>query len=151
MYKLGVCCFFLFNPLQIMVNSQLLAEGDPHQCIYALGDCAQVRGHLLPCTAQVAERQGRYLASAMAHTPTTENPSADEFVFKPWGMLAYVGGYKAIHDTQLNKSQGEIQVFFRGLWSFLCKRIFVLLPLLNHEILTEFSEGSVIKHIFIIQ
>lgn len=91
-----------------MVDSRLLVEGDPHQCVYALGDCAQVRGHHLPCTAQVAERQGRYLATVMAHKPTVADPLPDEFIFKPWGMLAYVGGYKAIHDTPLDKSQGDL-------------------------------------------
>ena len=90
-----------------MVDNRLIAESDPHQSVFALGDCAQVRGHPLPCTAQVAERQGRYLAAAIAHKPTDKNPLPDEFVFKPMGMLAYVGGYKAIHDTPIDKSQGN--------------------------------------------
>ncbi len=60
-----------------------------------------------PCTAQVAERQGQYLAKALGHVPTSDKPLPEEFVFKPWGMLAYVGGYKAIHDTPIDKSQGR--------------------------------------------
>lgn len=57
--------------------------------------------------AQVAERQGRYLAKALSHQPTAEHPEPEPFEFKPWGMLAYVGGYKALHDTPYSKSQGE--------------------------------------------
>lgn len=61
---------------------------------------------LLCPTAQVAERQGRYLAKALSHQPTAEHPEPEPFEFKPWGMLAYVGGYKALHDTPYSKSQG---------------------------------------------
>ena len=58
----------------------------------------------MPCTAQAAERQGRYLAQALSDVATKKEPKP--FVFKPWGMLAYVGGYKAIHDLPVDKSQG---------------------------------------------
>ena len=77
-----------------------VVRGDARGRVYALGDCAHVEGHSLPCTAQAAERQGRYLAKALS----SEQP--EPFVFKPWGMLAYVGGYKALHDTPMGKSQG---------------------------------------------
>lgn len=91
--------------LQILVDGYLCPMGDPHKCIYALGDCAQVHNQPYPCTAQVAERQGRYLAKAIEHDPG--DPQLDGFAHKPWGMLAYVGGYRAIHDTPVDKSQGQ--------------------------------------------
>ena len=59
-----------------------------------------------PSPAQVAERQGRYLARALSHTPSPSSPEPEPFVFKPWGMLAYVGGYQALHDTPYDKSHG---------------------------------------------
>jgi len=43
----------------------LRAVGDPSGRVYAIGDCAHVEGQDIPCTAQAAERQGRYLAKAM--------------------------------------------------------------------------------------
>ena len=59
--------------------------------------------------AQVAERQGRYLARAVSHQPSPGSPEQPPpFVFKPWGMLAYVGGYQALHDTPYDKSHGEL-------------------------------------------
>ena len=90
-----------------MVDERLRVVSDPQQCVYALGDCAHIRGRPHPCTAQVAERQGRYLAQTVGHTPTDKEPEPPEFGFQSWGMLAYVGGYRAIHDTKLDKSQGE--------------------------------------------
>ena len=59
-------------------------------------------------TAQVAERQGRYLAKALSHQPSASQHEPEPFVFKPWGMLAYVGGYQALHDTPYDKSHGEL-------------------------------------------
>ncbi len=71
--------------------------------MYALGDCASVEGQELPSTAQATERQGRYLAKALGELAKSGQPEV--FVFKPWGMLAYVGGYKALMDTSLSKLQ----------------------------------------------
>ena len=56
---------------------------------------------------QAAERQGRYLAKALCYRPTPQKPHADPYIFKPWGMLAYVGDYKALVDTPAGKSQGK--------------------------------------------
>ena len=95
-----------FQYSQIIVDDHLRAVSDPKGRIYALGDCAQVQGQALPCTAQAAERQGRYLAKALDHIALPEGPEPEPFVFKPWGMLAYVGGYKAIHDLPVDKSKG---------------------------------------------
>ena len=93
---------------QLIVNSHLQVIGDPHGRVYALGDCAQVLHHPTPCTAQAAERQGRYLGKALSHRATPTQPEPKPFVFKPWGMLAYVGGYKALHDTPIGKGEGII-------------------------------------------
>lgn len=94
---------------QVVVDERLRVISDPHQSVYALGDCAQIRGHAHPCTAQVAERQGRYLAKSVGHTPTPDSPDPPEFTFQSWMMLAYVGGYRAIHDTKVGKSQGKLR------------------------------------------
>lgn len=91
---------------QIVVDERLHVVSDPHNSVFALGDCTQIRNQPHPCTAQVAERQGRYLASIMGHTPTSDKPFPPEFELQTWGMLAYVGGYRAIHDTKLDRSKG---------------------------------------------
>ena len=48
----------------------------------------------------------RYLGRALSHQPTADSSEPAAFRFKPSGMLAYVGGYKALHDTPLGKGEG---------------------------------------------
>lgn len=47
-------------------------------------------------------------------------------MFKPWGMLAYVGGYKAIHDLPVDKSKGMLKA--------------------QHAVVRCFSESSIINN-----
>lgn len=91
------------NQGQILVDDHLRAVSVSRGNVFVLGDCACILENPLPCTAQVAERQGRYLARVLSHTHHTD---FDTFVYKPMGMLAYVGGYKAVTDTPVAKSQG---------------------------------------------
>ena len=37
---------------QIVMDSHLRVLGDPSGRVHALGDCAQVEGHMLPCTGE---------------------------------------------------------------------------------------------------
>ena len=50
---------------------------------------------------QVAEKQGKYLASAFSQA----NPP--KFRFKQFGMLAYIGDYKALTETPYTKQRGQ--------------------------------------------
>lgn len=88
---------------------------------YAIGDCGDVQDHSLPCTAQVsfiylcvrrkfltfqvAERQGRYIATCLNEIAKVGSPSKP-FTFKSMGMLAYIGGYKALSDLPEFKLKG---------------------------------------------
>lgn len=86
--------------------------------VYAVGDCA---GYLestgktvLPALAQVAERQGKYVASALNKLAKTGHaransgtPSIEPFVYKHLGSMATVGRHKALVDLrENNKSRG---------------------------------------------
>ncbi|XP_013399906.1 probable NADH dehydrogenase [Lingula anatina] len=91
------------NRGQIMTDQYLRVLGDPTGNVYALGDCAEVEHMPLPCTAQVAERQGRYICKALCE----KNPAdVKPFVFKSLGMLAYIGDYKALTDMPEVKLRG---------------------------------------------
>uniref|UniRef100_A0A7I4C3B7 NADH:ubiquinone reductase (non-electrogenic) n=1 Tax=Physcomitrium patens TaxID=3218 RepID=A0A7I4C3B7_PHYPA len=86
-----------------------------HDDIYAVGDCA---GYLegtgktpLPALAQVAERQGKYLATALNQlgesghgragvAGSSTAPVSDPFVYKHLGSMATVGSYKALVDLR---------------------------------------------------
>ncbi|KAK6192799.1 hypothetical protein SNE40_004210 [Patella caerulea] len=87
---------------QILTDSYLQVLEDKSGSVYALGDCADIADVPLPCTAQVAERQGRYLTDVLNGKKDSKIP----FEFKNMGMLAYIGSYEALTDTPDVKLQG---------------------------------------------
>ena len=85
---------------QIVVDQWLRVASVPKKNVYAIGDCAAVLDNAMPCTAQVAERQGRYLGKALA----ADQPAP--FRFQSQGMLAYIGEYKGLSDLPVGKMKG---------------------------------------------
>ncbi|KAK7488255.1 hypothetical protein BaRGS_00020562 [Batillaria attramentaria] len=81
---------------QIVTDGYLRVKSDPGGNAFALGDCADIENYSLPCTAQVAERQGRYLANFL----NKGCPIQD------MGMLAYIGRYEALTDTPMARLHG---------------------------------------------
>jgi len=96
---------------RLLVNDRLhLLSLQKHEYgnAFALGDCALVESQPgLPCTAQLAKQQAQYLSRRLnkaEHGP---------FEFHPLGMMAYVGGWRAVADiippSSLTKSkEGQI-------------------------------------------
>jgi len=87
---------------QIVTDAHLRVLDAPSDTVYAIGDCADIQGNSLPCTAQVAEREGQYVAQSLNADPSLAKP----FKFTSMGMLAYVGGFKAVTDTPAAKFSG---------------------------------------------
>lgn len=87
---------------QIVTDRYLHVLGDESKSVFALGDCADIQDMPLPCTAQVAEREGRYLARMFNHGKEFAEP----FQFQSMGMLAYIGKYQALTDVKQIKMQG---------------------------------------------
>ncbi|OEL27105.1 Internal alternative NAD(P)H-ubiquinone oxidoreductase A1, mitochondrial [Dichanthelium oligosanthes] len=84
--------------------------------VYALGDCAgfleQTGKPVLPALAQVAEREGKYLARMLGKVAAQGGSKAhcagkaelgEPFVYKHIGSMASVGRYKALVDLRENK------------------------------------------------
>jgi NADH dehydrogenase FAD-containing subunit len=89
-------------------------EERPLDDMFALGDCVAVKNQALPATAQVANQQARWLAKALNKAAKREAlsaavgvPSASarplvdieketEFRFRSLGVMAYLGGWRAI-------------------------------------------------------
>ncbi|GFO07833.1 (Zinc transporter zip1-like [Plakobranchus ocellatus] len=97
---------------QILTDKFFRVKDEPSGSIFAIGDCADIEDMTLPCTAQVAEREGRYLGKFL-------NSGCDEkecgpFRFSSMGMLTYIGHYHAITETP--------QVKFKGITSWLVWR-----------------------------
>lgn len=87
---------------QILTDKYLHVLGDDSKSVFAIGDCADIQDMPLPCTAQVAEREGRYLAKMLNHGKDFAEP----FEFQSMGMLAYIGKYQALTDVKQIKMQG---------------------------------------------
>jgi NADH:quinone reductase (non-electrogenic) len=75
--------------------------------VYALGDCAVIDGDPLPPTAQVAQQQGTYLSrQLLSLTPVAEQKP---FQFHYLGMMAYIGGFKALLDSPYLVGSGWLE------------------------------------------
>lgn len=72
--------------------------------IFAIGDCSVLEGSPLPATAQVAQQQGKHLARVLRAAGAKE--PAEPFRYRSLGMLAYVGGNRALADLESYKGTG---------------------------------------------
>lgn len=93
---------------RLLVDDRLRARGQ--EGVYALGDCAACGAPPLPATARVAQSQGKYLARALRDRARGREPKP--YRFRPLGMLAYVGGGRALADLPTGGWSG------RGAWLF---------------------------------
>ena len=83
--------------------------------IYAIGDCAAIQNSPLPETAQVAQQEGKYLARSLEDLARGVEP--EPFQYRHLGMLAYVGGNRALADLQNFKGYGWVTwVFWRSVY-----------------------------------
>jgi NADH:ubiquinone reductase (non-electrogenic) len=71
--------------------------------LFAVGDCAVIDGNPLPPTAQAAQQAGTHLARVLNSMAKGAEPAP--FEYKHQGMLAYIGGKKALAD--LGSVQGK--------------------------------------------
>ncbi len=98
---------------KILVDGYLKVKG--YSEIYSLGDCAQAGNVVYPATAQVAQQQGKYLSKSL--NELARNKSIKPFVFRNFGMLAYIGEHKALADTPQFKGTGfKTWLFWRSVY-----------------------------------
>lgn len=93
---------------RLQVDEFLRVPG--HTGVYAVGDCASCATPPLPATAQVAQKQGKYLAVEFKRRARGKAPRP--FSFRSFGMLAYVGSGHALADLD------QVQWSGRGAWLF---------------------------------
>ncbi|KAF9940692.1 hypothetical protein BGZ67_007033 [Mortierella alpina] len=87
-------------------------EGNVIPNVYALGDCATIKDHELPQTAQVANQQAIYLRKALnklaKHPEKSLADVTAPFSFKNMGTMAYIGNWEAVVDmTKINEKAKE--------------------------------------------
>ncbi|CAL1536169.1 unnamed protein product [Lymnaea stagnalis] len=90
---------------QILTDRFLRVKDEPKKNVFAIGDCGDIEEMSLPCTAQVAEREGRYLSKFLNFNCDEEK--VGPFEFKSLGMLAYIGRYQGLSDTPQLKFKGK--------------------------------------------
>lgn len=87
---------------RIMIDSFFRVKGSEN--IFALGDCSVIEKEELPATSQVAQQQGKYLARALSRR--ARGLTVERFRYHHLGMLAYVGGSRALADLATYKGRG---------------------------------------------
>jgi len=78
--------------------------------VYALGDCSEETDVAYPVTAQVAQQQGKYLGKTLNRM--ARNKPLKPFIFRNFGMLAYIGKRKALADVPYYKGTGFTTFLF---------------------------------------
>jgi NADH dehydrogenase len=80
--------------------------------VFVIGDCAVIETNgTLPKTAQVASQQAAHLARRLNAGDVGLKP----FRFRNWGTLTYLGGWKAIHQSQADQLRGWLAwILWRG-------------------------------------
>lgn len=75
--------------------------------VYAIGDCAVVQGRSFPATAQVASQQATYLGKRFNADTSSQGAPTAPFHFRNWGTMAYLGGWRAIHQKGADELKGR--------------------------------------------
>lgn len=75
--------------------------------VYAIGDCANIEGQALPATAQVASQQATYLGKRFNAGTSAQGTPTAPFQFRNWGTMAYLGGWRAIHQNGGDELKGR--------------------------------------------
>ena len=94
------------NNKQLLVDEYLKVKGIEDGSVFAIGDCSHIEENPYPCTAQVAEREGRYVAMCLGLDAQGRGSGVKAFSLQNLGMLAYLGGYQGLADFPTSKLQG---------------------------------------------
>ena len=102
-----------------------------YEDIYAIGDCGVIEGGELPATSQVAQQEGYYLARSL--NSLARKKPVKPFVYRHYGMLAYIGSNKALADLPQVKGKGF------STWLFWRSAYFTKLVRWKNKILVVFD------------
>jgi NADH:quinone reductase (non-electrogenic) len=93
---------------RVLTDGYLRVVGEEN--IFAAGDCATPADVNYPATAQVAQQEGKYLARQFNRI--ARNKPVLPFRYNDLGMLAYIGGRRALADLPSVKGRGFITFLF---------------------------------------
>lgn len=105
----------------ILTDDRLRAkrpDGTFMENVHAVGDCAVLEGTAYPATAQVASQKANWLAKRL----NKGDLEANGFTYKNLGVMAYVGNWNAIMQTEGGNVSGRVAWFiWRG--AYLAKSV----------------------------
>jgi NADH:ubiquinone reductase (non-electrogenic) len=96
------CSFAKDRTGRIIVDDRLRMKGCSD--IFAIGDCATLEEVSIPATAQIAQAEGNYVGRALARL--AQGKPIEPFRYRNLGMLAYIGGMRALADLTNLKGKG---------------------------------------------
>ena len=92
----------------LAADSQVLPD------VYALGDCATVENMNHAATAQMAQQKGVYLARSLNDLAKGSPPAKEGFQYHHAGTLAYIGGWKALFQSEVKVSGFSAWLLWRS-------------------------------------
>ena len=100
----------------IVTNDRLQAlreNGSVIADVFGMGDCAQMESAAYPATAQVASQKASWLAKRL----NKGDIEHQKFTYKNLGVMAYIGNWNAILQSDGGDISGRIAWFiWRGEW-----------------------------------
>ncbi|KAH0609654.1 uncharacterized protein H6S33_013140 [Morchella sextelata] len=103
--------------LRVKVKHEETAQVKPLEDVFAIGDCAWLEGKDLPATAQVANQQAVWLGRTLNKAAKKNRKELGapvrvvgepEFKYRSLGVMAYLGSWKAITQTDKGDVKGRL-------------------------------------------
>lgn len=107
------CTFTKNKRNKLVIDHYMKVSGTEN--VYAMGDCAEITGESFPVTAQVAQRQGKFLGKTL--NKMAKGKALKPFKYRDLGMLAYIGDHKALANSSTFKGSGfATWIFWRSVY-----------------------------------
>lgn len=111
---------------RILVDDRLRLMGQEDKGIFAMGDCAVSASEPLPCLAQSAQQQARYLGGVLNRYQDPHcSPDVPPFKYKHMGSMAQLGMWNGVVDSAKLDEEGKAggrKGVLKGLTAFLLWR-----------------------------
>lgn len=93
---------------RLLIDDRLRLMGQEDKGVFALGDCAVSESKPLPCLAQAAQQQARYLGSVLNRYPEPQtSPEVPPFQYHHLGSMAQLGMWKGVVDSAKLDEEGK--------------------------------------------
>jgi len=93
---------------RLLVDNRLRLKGQEDKGVFALGDCAVSESKPLPCLAQAAQQQAKYLSGVLnRYQEPHTSPEVPPFLYRHWGSMAQLGMWKGVVESAKLDEEGK--------------------------------------------